>query len=115
IDASSDGVVGFTNFGSLANILGLAALIDEGKISSLSSSQIQVPQGLQLGAGDFTGRNRFGALISALAKDADTNVLSTPTVVTLDNEEAEIIVGQNVPFVTGTFTTATGGDGGQIG
>jgi general secretion pathway protein D len=33
-----------------------------------------------------------------LAKDADTNVLSTPVVVTLDNEEAEIVVGQNVPF-----------------
>jgi general secretion pathway protein D len=56
--------------------------------------------------GDFTGNNRFGALISALAKDADTNVLSTPVVVTLDNEEAEIIVGQNVPFVTGTYTTS---------
>ena len=57
--------------------------------------------------GDFTGNNRFGALISALAKDADTNVLSTPVVVTLDNEEAEIVVGQNVPFVTGTYTTST--------
>jgi general secretion pathway protein D len=56
---------------------------------------------------DFTGNNRFGALISALAKDADANVLSTPTVVTLDNEEAEIIVGQNVPFVTGSYTTST--------
>lgn len=117
INASSDGVVGITNFeagtSSLANILGLAAQIDNEDISAISAARI--PQGFQLGLGDFTGRNRFGALISALARDADTNVLSTPTVVTLDNEEAEIIVGQNVPFVTGTFTTTTGGEGAQIG
>jgi general secretion pathway protein D len=117
INASSDGVVGITNFeagtSSLANILGLAAQIDNEDISAASAARI--PQGFQLGLGDFTGRNRFGALISALARDADTNVLSTPTVVTLDNEEAEIIVGQNVPFVTGTFTTTTGGEGAQIG
>ncbi|MCP5197743.1 MAG: type II secretion system secretin GspD [Gammaproteobacteria bacterium] len=109
VDASQNGMVGFTNFdagaSSLANMVGLAAQIDEGNLSSIQASQ--VPQGIQLGVGDFTGTNRFGALISALAKDADTNVLSTPTVVTMDNEEAEIIVGQNVPFVTGSYTTAT--------
>ncbi|MFO7640859.1 MAG: type II secretion system secretin GspD [Candidatus Competibacteraceae bacterium] len=117
IDAGSDGVVGITNFdagtSSLANILGLAAQLDGGEVPATAATRI--PQGLQIGVGDFTGRNRFGALISALARDADTNVLSTPTIVTLDNEEAEIIVGQNVPFVTGTFTTTTGGEGAQIG
>ncbi|MDZ7622344.1 MAG: type II secretion system secretin GspD [Candidatus Competibacteraceae bacterium] len=117
IDASSDGVVGITNFdagtSSLSNILGLAAQLDGDEIPATAAARI--PQGLQIGVGDFTGRNRFGALISALARDADTNVLSTPTIVTLDNEEAEIIVGQNVPFVTGTFTTTTGGEGAQIG
>ena len=110
IDAGSSGLVGLTNFdagtASLANIIGLAAAADSGDLSSISSST--VPQGAQIVAGDFTGSNRFGALISALAKDADTNVLSTPIVVTLDNEEAEIVVGQNVPFVTGTYTTSTG-------
>ncbi|MCB1768991.1 MAG: type II secretion system secretin GspD [Candidatus Competibacteraceae bacterium] len=109
VDSSQNGLIGFTNFdagaSSLANIAGLAAQIDEGNISSIQASQ--VPQGIQLGVGDFTGTNRFGALISALAKDADTNVLSTPTVVTMDNEEAQIIVGQNVPFVTGSYTTST--------
>jgi len=112
IDASSDGVVGITNFdagaSSLANILGLAAQIDRGDIAGAAG---RIPQGIQLGVGDFTGRNRFGALISALARDADTNVLSTPTIVTLDNEEAEIIVGQNVPIVTGSFLPTTGGEG----
>ena len=116
IDASSDGVVGITNFdagaSSLANILGLAAQLDRGDIAGAAG---RIPQGLQIGVGDFTGRNRFGALISALARDADTNVLSTPTIVTLDNEEAEIIIGQNVPIVTGSFTTTTGGEGAQAG
>ncbi len=120
VDASQNGLVGFTNFdagtSSLANIIGLAAQADSGDLTALSASR--VPQGIQLGVGDFTGKNRFGALISALAKDADTNVLSTPTVVTMDNEEAEIIVGQNVPFVTGSYTTATSsgsGDNTQVG
>ncbi|MGH8488908.1 MAG: type II secretion system secretin GspD [Gammaproteobacteria bacterium] len=45
------------------------------------------------------------ALLRALSTDNATNVLSTPTLVTMDNEEAEIVVGQNVPFVTGSFTT----------
>ncbi len=119
VDASQNGLVGFTNFdagtSSLANIIGLAAQADGGDLTALSASR--VPQGIQLGAGDFTGKNRFGVLISALAKDADTNVLSTPTVVTMDNEEAEIIVGQNVPFVTGSYTTATssGSNNTQVG
>ena len=55
----------------------------------------------------------FGALINALATDADTNILSTPSLVTLDNHEAEIVVGQNVPFLTGSFTQATTGVGGS--
>lgn len=45
------------------------------------------------------------ALLKALRSDASTNVLSTPSLMTLDNEEAEIVVGQNVPFVTGSFTS----------
>ena len=48
----------------------------------------------------------IGSLLSALASDTDTNILSTPSLVTLDNEEAEIIVGQNVPFPTGSYTGA---------
>ncbi|HRD67544.1 MAG TPA: type II secretion system secretin GspD [Candidatus Competibacter sp.] len=105
---AGNNAIGFTNFdagaSSLVNVLGLAKQVEIGLSNDkLDLSNASVPQGLQLGVG---GGN-FGALISALAKDADTNVLSTPTIVTLDNEEAEIIVGQNVPFVTGTYTTST--------
>jgi general secretion pathway protein D len=66
--------------------------------------------GLSLAGGDFTnGVFKFGALIRALAGDADNNIISTPTLVTMDNEEAEIVVGQNVPFITGSFSSTGGG------
>lgn len=67
------------------------------------------PVGFNLGIGDFTGSNKIAALLSALAGDSHTNILSTPTLVTLDNEEAQIVVGQNVPFVTGSYANTGGG------
>ncbi len=51
----------------------------------------------------------FGAVVSALATHANANLLSTPSILTLDNEEAHILVGREVPFRTGSFTTT--GDG----
>ena len=55
------------------------------------------------------GGDRFSALVSALASDAHSNLLSTPSLLTLDNQEAEIIVGQNVPFKTGSYATNSNG------
>ncbi|WP_413793705.1 MULTISPECIES: type II secretion system secretin GspD [unclassified Pseudomonas] len=55
------------------------------------------------------GGDRFGALVSALASNAHSNLLSTPSLLTLDNQEAEIIVGQNVPFKTGSYATSGNG------
>lgn len=49
-----------------------------------------------------------GALLRAFQADTDVNILSTPNILTLDNQEAKIIVGQNVPFITGTSQTAGG-------
>ncbi len=65
--------------------------------------------GFNFGVGDLTGSNPVAALISALESDADSNILSTPSILTLDNEEAELIVGQNVPFITGSFSGTGGG------
>jgi len=48
---------------------------------------------------------QFQVVLSALQSDANTNILSTPTILTLDNETAEIVVGQEVPFVTGQYTS----------
>ena len=55
------------------------------------------------------GSDRFGALVSALASNSRSNLLSTPSLLTLDNQEAEIIVGQNVPFKTGSYATNSSG------
>jgi len=49
------------------------------------------------------GRYQLDIILNAIASDTNSNVLSTPTILTLDNEEAEIVVGQEVPFVTGSF------------
>jgi general secretion pathway protein D len=83
-------------------------------ISSVAAGVAQgtVPDGLTLGLGrvrDGAGLN-FITLIRALTTDTETNLLSTPSIVTLDNQEASIIVGQNVPFVTGE-STSSGTDG----
>jgi general secretion pathway protein D len=63
--------------------------------------------GLSLG---YFSNGDLRALLKALASDTTTKILSTPTVVTLDNKKASIHVGQNVPIVTGTFTNDSGAD-----
>ncbi|WP_051542654.1 type II secretion system secretin GspD [Thiothrix lacustris] len=89
------GPVGYSNFGGLSTLAGLYGSVAAGSIPS-------IPNGLLLGG----GTNSFGAIVEALKGDAATNILSTPTLVTMDNEEAEITVGQEVPFITGTSTSA---------
>lgn len=77
-------------------------------------ASVTAPDGLTLGIGRIrTGGTSFGALLRALAGDANTNILSTPHLVAMDNEEAYINVGQTVPFVSGQFT-GTGTGGGQV-
>ena len=89
--------------GSLGSIVGSVVA---GTIPALGS-------GLNLGlGGESSNGTRFGVLLRALATDGSTNILSTPSLTTLDNQEAEIIVGQNVPFRTGSYTTD--GGGGQV-
>lgn len=95
-------------------------------INQVSANPASVGDGFTLGIFDgfatIPGPNgtslrilNLGVLVRALATDADTNVLSTPTLVTMDNEEAEIVVGQNVPFVTGSFSSIGDGGGGTAG
>jgi general secretion pathway protein D len=68
-----------------------------------------IPDGLSLALGSVKESNslNFITLIRALNTDTETNLLSTPSIVTLDNQEATIIVGQNVPFVTGSSTSSS--------
>ncbi len=75
------------------------------------SSVKAAPGGLTIGGGrnEDSGTN-FAAILRALSGDGDTNIVSMPSVITLDNEEAQIKVAQEVPFLTGSFTnTGTGG------
>jgi len=58
-------------------------------------------------AKQINGTYTLGALATFLQTNADSNILSTPTLMTIDNEEARIVVGQNVPFITGSYSTPT--------
>ncbi|HET7687966.1 MAG TPA: type II secretion system secretin GspD [Candidatus Macondimonas sp.] len=70
-----------------------------------SGESITVGQGGSLAVGKVNGRGTdWAVLLRALLSDTDTNILSTPTLLTLDNEEAQIVVAQTVPFLTGQFT-----------
>ncbi|HMC14538.1 MAG TPA: type II secretion system secretin GspD, partial [Albitalea sp.] len=102
-----------TNFGSGANnILNSTAAI----VGGTAGVKAAVAAGQLPGAGfniglahKFGNFYTLGALARALDSTTGTNILSTPNLVTLDNEEAKIVVGQNVPFITGSFTnTGTG-------
>ncbi len=103
LDGSDKDVpVGFSNLGGATdNLLGIAGAASAGGVPSTLGA------GLSLALGRFaTGEIDFGFLVRAIASDADNNILSTPSIVTLDNEEAEIVVGSNVPFVTGQQLSA---------
>ena len=97
------GLVGGTNFGSGGNnILSLSAA--GGAISSTTTATLP-GTGFNIGLlQQVNGVYTLGALARFLESVAGTNILSTPNLVALDNEEAKIVVGQNVPFVTGSFT-----------
>jgi general secretion pathway protein D len=79
-------------------------------IANRANTPIAPGNGLTLGIfRQINGQLGLGALAHALETDANANILSIPNLITLDNEEARIIVGQNVPFITGQFTTAASG------
>ncbi len=70
--------------------------------------------GTTLGWGQVSDSLTMAVIVSALNEQNNANILSTPSLLTLDNQEAYITVGQNVPFVTGSYTnTGAGGDGAQ--
>ncbi len=97
--SAAGGPVGVIDFNGL--ISGLAATASSGGTVSPPSLN-----GANLGLGQtLSDGTVYGALLKALSGDANNNILSTPTLVTLDNEEAEITVGQNVPFITGSYTS----------
>ncbi len=104
-----------TNFGSaLNNILRGSQVLAGGStaLAGVGASDIAAVNGLNFAvAHKVGGIYTLGALARALEANTGANILSTPNLVTLDNEEAKIVVGQNVPFVTGSFTNTGTGNG----
>ncbi|MDH4049116.1 MAG: type II secretion system secretin GspD [Gammaproteobacteria bacterium] len=113
VDGSGDkAVVGVTNFPPSPGVVQLAGALSGGS-DTIPDPGSLIGTGVTFGVGRIadTGTN-FAAILRALRGDADTNIISTPTIVTTDNEEASLNVGQEVPFVTGSFSnTGTGGGG----
>ncbi|MGO2386292.1 MAG: type II secretion system secretin GspD, partial [Psychrobacter sp.] len=106
---SGYGVVNFNNVGASATTLAAAALAGSSTagISAAASSIAGALIGIGDSRKDSQGNTEFyGAILQALDTSTSANLLSMPSILTLDNEKASILVGQNVPFVTGSFTTS---------
>ena len=87
--AQSSNGVGLLNFNNLVTSL-----------FSDSSDNTSLPVGGTIGIGNISNNSGFGVVLSALNSFGNANILSTPSIVTMDDIEAEIIVGQEVPFIT---------------
>ena len=109
--AASSAVGGLTNFPN--GVVNIGQLVASGGTTGsttlptdLASS---IPGGLLFGVGRIVkDGTSFVALLNALSSDSNTNILSTPSLVTLDNKEASLVSGQQVPFVTGQYTNTSG-------
>ena len=109
------GKKGDTNIGLLGtnfsiggtNIIALATQAAAGVIAPATGANFGV-------ARQTNGVYVLGFLARFLEANGDGNILSTPNLLTLDNEEARIVIGQNVPFVTGSFTNTGGGNNGSV-
>ena len=99
VNSTRTNVVGGTSFGAAGqNITGVA--------QNVASAGAGLSVGVIRGTVTLPGVGQIlnlGMLVRALETDNNANILSTPTVLTLDNEEAKIVIGQNVPFVTGQY------------
>lgn len=106
---SGVGLINFDNVGASLAEIGVAAAVG-GAGAATAAGKLA---GAAIALGDVREKNGqtnfYGALIQALDRNTKANLLSVPSVLTLDNEEAHIVVGQNVPFITGSTTLTSGG------
>jgi general secretion pathway protein D len=99
--SSGAGLPPSLSIANLVNLGGFLAGLQGPTVPNLTIGGVQIPA--------------FGIVINAMQKSSDVNVLSTPHILTTDNEEAEITVGQNVPFQSGFSTGGTLGGLGGLG
>ncbi|MPM69639.1 hypothetical protein SDC9_116587 [bioreactor metagenome] len=111
---STLGLLGVNSAQTGTNILDLALAAagvgsssSSNNLSALSSAKPSTGMNIAV-APRINGKYYLGALANFLENTGDANVLSTPNLLTLDNEEAQIIIGENVPFVTGSYANSTG-------
>lgn len=106
------------NANSTLRVGGLTSFSSGGNnLVALATGNGSVLPGNGLSIGLFrqnNGQLGLGAVLEAMASVADTNILSMPNLITLDNEEAKIIVGENVPFITGQFTSTASVSSGTV-
>lgn len=107
--SSGIGLINFDNIGS--SLKSLAAGFLTGGAAGAGSA---LGAGTSIVLGDYKenadgSRQLYGAMIQALKEKTKSNLLSTPSILTMDNEEAYIVVGENVPFVTGSVSTSSSG------
>jgi general secretion pathway protein D len=112
VAADADGDIpagGFVQPVGGVSVLDLARAVDD------PSTLTSVPRGTTIGIGRLNGTGiNFAAMIRALRGDSNTNIIATPSIVTMDNQEAQIKIAQEVPFVTGQFTNTGNNNGGSV-
>jgi general secretion pathway protein D len=101
------GLYAGTNFSNSGNsIIGLTGAAAAG---ATGSNGLSIADGLNIALlRNYGGTYALAAIAQMLQKQGKTNIVSTPNLITLDNEEAKIVVGENVPFITGQFTQTSG-------
>ena len=106
LDGTQDGNV----VGGFIEPVGGVSIVDLARAVNDPTTLTSAPRGTTIGIGRLqdTGIN-FAAVVRALRGDSTTNIIATPSIVTMDNEEAEIKVAQEVPFLTGQYTNTSGG------
>ncbi len=96
------------NNSKIGGIVGSVADDDGANIPSVGGALTTIA-GQSFGIGRIDDHISFSVLVNALQQDTDANILSTPNLLTMDNHEASITVGQNVPFITGSFSNTGNG------
>ena len=111
--SGTDAPIAATNFPSFGpGVVQIAGATTSGTATDPTGL---IGEGVTIGVGRITDDGvSFAAILRALQGDANTNIISTPTILTTDNEEASLNIGQEVPFVSGSFANAGGNTGGSV-
>jgi len=101
--------------GGFIEPIGGTSIVDLARAARDPATLTTVPRGTTVGVGRLASNGvNFAAVLRALRGDSTTNIIATPSIVTMDNQEAEIKVAQEVPFVTGQYTNSGGNVGNNL-